>query len=136
MQRYQDSIINTSGDAVAGASVLVKTLAGATATIYANNGTTVGTTPSLLYNREYAGGLPRLVADISRARRLLNWQPQTNLAAGLARLYAEDPGIRLYLSARQHARSGAAARKNKVGGGVPSAPHPLVGGGAGGPGGS
>ena len=39
MQRYADAIIDRHGKAVAGASVLVKTLAGATATIYSANST-------------------------------------------------------------------------------------------------
>ncbi len=68
-------------------------------------GETVGAQPNVLYNRESSGGLPRLVADISQARRWLKWQPQTDLATGLLRLYAEDRAIQLYRSARRHARS-------------------------------
>ena len=40
------------------------------------------------------GGVQRLVADISRARRLLGWEPQTTLADGLARTVAEDQRFR------------------------------------------
>ena len=66
-------------------------------------GATVGVTPSVLYDGEAGGGLPRLVADISRARRLLKWQPRVDLATGLKHLYDEDPAIKLYRTARSHA---------------------------------
>ena len=39
-----------------------------------------------IYNREKTGGVPRLVADISRAQALLGFRPQTLLAAGLQRM--------------------------------------------------
>lgn len=66
-------------------------------------GLTVGVTPSVLYDGEASGGLPRLVADISRARQLLKWQPRVDLAGGLKHLYSEDPAIKLYRTARRHA---------------------------------
>ena len=46
MQKYQDSIQNLSGQALAGLSVLVKTYpAGATATIYSDDGVTLASNP-------------------------------------------------------------------------------------------
>jgi hypothetical protein len=45
MQKYFDNVTNRGGAAVPSASVLVKTLAGATATIYSDNGTTVAANP-------------------------------------------------------------------------------------------
>lgn len=45
MQKYQDSVQDRNGNAVVGASVLVKTLAGATATIYSDNGVTAASNP-------------------------------------------------------------------------------------------
>lgn len=43
-----------------------------------------------LYNREKEGGVPRLVADVSRARGLLGFRPMVDLAEGLRRTLAED----------------------------------------------
>ena len=45
---------------------------------------------NVIYNTEKSGGVPRLVADISRARLLLGYEPQVNLEAGLRRMLAED----------------------------------------------
>ncbi|MFQ5399436.1 MAG: NAD-dependent epimerase/dehydratase family protein [Anaerolineae bacterium] len=42
-----------------------------------------------IYNREKAGGVPRLVADISRAQSLLGYRPQTSLARGLSLMLKE-----------------------------------------------
>lgn len=47
-------------------------------------------TVNRIYNSEKSGGVPRLVADISRAQSLLGFQPTTSLAAGLRRTLAED----------------------------------------------
>ncbi len=49
-----------------------------------------GYSVNVLYNREKGGGVPRLVADISTARELLDYQPSVSLAEGLARTGAED----------------------------------------------
>ncbi len=54
-------------------------------------GKVVGAKPNVLYNSESSGGIRRLVADISKAKRLLNYRPRTSLEAGLQRLYREDP---------------------------------------------
>jgi UDP-glucose 4-epimerase len=43
-----------------------------------------------IVNPAKSGGAPRLVADISRARARLGFDPQTTLPAGLARMLAED----------------------------------------------
>jgi UDP-glucose 4-epimerase len=67
--------------------------------LIAQIGTTVGAKPSVLYNRETSGGVSRLVADISKARRLLNWQPSVDLPTGLRKLYEQDPAIRRAISA-------------------------------------
>lgn len=41
-----------------------------------------------LYNETKSGGIRRSVADITRARRLLGWEPQIDLEEGLRRLVA------------------------------------------------
>jgi UDP-glucose 4-epimerase len=43
-----------------------------------------------LFNREKNGGIPRLVADISRARLLLGFRPAVSLGDGIARMLADD----------------------------------------------
>ncbi|MDX1663446.1 MAG: NAD-dependent epimerase/dehydratase family protein [Candidatus Promineifilaceae bacterium] len=47
-----------------------------------------------VYNRDKSGGVDRLVADIARARRLLNWTPTVSLHEGLARTVAVDERFR------------------------------------------
>ncbi|MBE2220405.1 MAG: NAD-dependent epimerase/dehydratase family protein [Anaerolineae bacterium] len=42
-----------------------------------------GRSAKCIYNREKNGGVPRLVADISRAQALLGFRPQTDLITGL-----------------------------------------------------
>jgi UDP-glucose 4-epimerase len=49
-----------------------------------------GRRANLLYNSGKAGGVPRLVADISRAHLLLGFRPFVNLGEGLERLWRED----------------------------------------------
>ncbi len=44
-----------------------------------------------VWNRQKAGGVRRLVADVSQAQDLLGFQPQITLADGLARILSEDP---------------------------------------------
>ena len=51
-----------------------------------------------IYNRTKAGGVPRLVADIQRARTLLGFEPQRSLAQGLGIMIAEDGRFRQHLS--------------------------------------
>lgn len=45
---------------------------------------------NVIHNQQKSGGVPRLVADISRARMLLGYQPLVTLDDGLRRLLAED----------------------------------------------
>lgn len=49
-----------------------------------------GRSANLLLNPEKTGGVPRLVADISRAQTLLGYRPFTSLADGLTKLWRED----------------------------------------------
>jgi UDP-glucose 4-epimerase len=53
-----------------------------------------GRSANRIYNREKASGVPRLVADISRAQTLLGFRPQTTLAAGLQRILVQDSRFR------------------------------------------
>lgn len=47
-----------------------------------------------LTNQQKAGGVPRLVADISRAQQLLGFRPLVGLADGLKRILQEDGRFR------------------------------------------
>ncbi len=47
--------------------------------------------PEVIYNPHQSGGSDRLVADLTRARRLLDYQPKLDLEEGLHRLLIEDP---------------------------------------------
>ncbi|MCP5098704.1 MAG: NAD-dependent epimerase/dehydratase family protein [Chloroflexi bacterium] len=49
-----------------------------------------GKSVNRLTNQEKTGGVPRLVADISRARMLLGFQPFVSLEDGLKRMLRED----------------------------------------------
>lgn len=49
-----------------------------------------GNSVNRLYNREKEGGVPRLVAEISRARALLGFHPVVDLLEGLRRTLRED----------------------------------------------
>lgn len=50
-----------------------------------------GREPSVLYNEAQSGGVSRLVADLTRARQVLGYQPQVGLREGLTQLLATDP---------------------------------------------
>jgi UDP-glucose 4-epimerase len=54
----------------------------------------VAVKPHILYNRDAAGGIARLVADLGKARQLLKLRPATRLEAGLRNLLAQDPRFR------------------------------------------
>jgi UDP-glucose 4-epimerase len=43
-----------------------------------------------LNNQQKTGGVPRLVADISRAQQLLGFRPFVSLAEGLQQILRED----------------------------------------------
>lgn len=60
--------------------------------------TVVGKKANTLYNNESSGGIARLVADLSKARQLLNYSPLVDLTAGLHQLLVHDPLF-------QHSRS-------------------------------
>lgn len=44
-----------------------------------------------IHNLEKGGGVPRLEADLGRAKRLLDFQPSVSLSDGLRYILAEDP---------------------------------------------
>ncbi len=46
--------------------------------------------PEVIYNPQDAGGIARLAADLTEARRLFGYRPQISLKEGLERLLAED----------------------------------------------
>ncbi len=50
----------------------------------------VGRPVRQVWNREKSAGVPRLVADIREARKLLGFRPAVTLAEGLRRLLDED----------------------------------------------
>jgi len=47
--------------------------------------------PEVIYNPRQSGGIARLVADLSTARRVLGYKPRISLREGLERLMVEDP---------------------------------------------
>jgi len=51
---------------------------------------TVNRKASVLYNRETFGGIARLVADLTKAERLLEYRPSIDIATGLQRLLQQD----------------------------------------------
>jgi len=55
---------------------------------------TVERKANVLYNRETSGGVERLVADLSKARRLLGYAPAVDIATGLECLLQRDPLFR------------------------------------------
>jgi UDP-glucose 4-epimerase len=52
---------------------------------------TLGEKANVLYNDEVSGGIARLVADVSKAQRLLNYVPSIHLVDGLRKLVELDP---------------------------------------------
>lgn len=59
-----------------------------------------GLSVNRIYNPAGAGGVPRLVADISQATALLNFRPQTGLADGIRLMLERDRRFRLYTAER------------------------------------
>lgn len=53
--------------------------------------TITGQKADLIYNHEAGGGLARMVADLSKAKQLLNYAPRTQLDAGLRKVLEIDP---------------------------------------------
>jgi UDP-glucose 4-epimerase len=58
----------------------------------------------VLYNPQASGGIARIVADLSRARQLIDYQPRVSLREGLRRLLREDSRFRAGRSAAATAR--------------------------------
>ncbi len=54
-----------------------------------------GKEANVLYNREQSGGVRRMVADISLAKKLLGYTPKYDLASGLRKTIKEDPRFRV-----------------------------------------
>jgi nucleoside-diphosphate-sugar epimerase len=59
-------------------------------TLIAELGRVTQRQPEVIYNPQDAGGITRLVADLTAARRLLGYKPQVTLREGLGRLLADD----------------------------------------------
>lgn len=57
-----------------------------------------GRTALVLRNEEQSGGVKRLVADLERANKLLDYQPKFKLKAGLRRTLQEDRRFQQWLS--------------------------------------
>lgn len=57
-------------------------------------GEVVGKKPRLLHNQEIAGGVERLVGNISKAEELLDFYPKVSLKKGLQNLYKHDSHFR------------------------------------------
>lgn len=53
-----------------------------------------GKRANIIHNPEKSGGVPRLAADIDRARHLLNFQPKVDLKRGLGLILERDPRFR------------------------------------------
>ena len=49
---------------------------------------------SILHNQDHTGGVSRLVADVSQAKKLLSWQPQIQIEEGLRLTLERDPRFR------------------------------------------
>jgi UDP-glucose 4-epimerase len=62
-------------------------------TLIATLGRVTGRRPDVILNPQLSGGIPRLVADLTLAHRLLGYQPQVALVEGLERLLREDPQL-------------------------------------------
>ncbi len=56
---------------------------------------------NVLYNRTASGGIARLVADVSKAKQLLNYTPSIQLATGLRLLIEQDPLFQTVKGKRQ-----------------------------------
>jgi UDP-glucose 4-epimerase len=59
-------------------------------TLIAELGRVMQRQTEVIYNPQDAGGIARLVADLTAARRLLGYKPQVTLREGLGRLLVED----------------------------------------------
>lgn len=62
-----------------------------------------GAGSNLIYSPVGSGGVQRLGADLSRAKRLLDYEPEVTLAEGVRRILQEDPRFRDQTDRRQTA---------------------------------
>ncbi len=62
--------------------------------LIASLGQVTGLRPDVIRNPQESGGATRLVADLSRARQHLGYQPRVSLREGLERMLAEDARFR------------------------------------------
>jgi UDP-glucose 4-epimerase len=63
-------------------------------TLIATLGQVTRRQPEVIHNPQESGGLARLVADLTRARQLLGYEPRVSLRDGLQRLLNTDPRFR------------------------------------------
>ena len=77
------AVINVGSGQEVSINALVDAIEGAT-----------GRSAHRLHNEEEGGGVSRLVADLSLARRKLSFQPRVKLERGLRRILKEDPQFR------------------------------------------
>lgn len=61
-----------------------------------------GKTANLIFNAYKSGGVPQLVADIHKAKQLLDFRPNYTLLDGLERLVRADVRFRPYLRSPSH----------------------------------
>jgi len=64
-----------------------------------------GLPAEVLANSKMSGGLPRLVADLTRARSLLGYEPQVSLVEGIQRLLDQEPHLARKLTSRRALRA-------------------------------
>ncbi|MBK8047684.1 MAG: NAD-dependent epimerase/dehydratase family protein [Anaerolineales bacterium] len=58
--------------------------------LIAQIGETVNAKADVIYNAENSGGIDHLVADLTKAGKLLKYKPRTRLTEGLHKLYTQD----------------------------------------------
>jgi len=73
--------------------------------LIATLGQVTGRRPEVIYNQREDGGTNRLVADIRRARELIDYRPQVALREGLQKLIEADPRFSTSASAHRRLRT-------------------------------
>ena len=56
-----------------------------------------GRSAHILRNEEQSGGVKRLVADLEKAQKFLDYQPEVTLLEGLSRMVRQDPRFRRWM---------------------------------------
>ncbi len=56
-----------------------------------------GHSAHIIRNEERSGGVKRLVADLEKAQKLLDYQPEVTLIEGLSRMVRQDPRFRRWM---------------------------------------